>query len=221
MERCGGVDIGCGCIVGQLGGLQRQSSSNAVATFIGNAPTGLRDLAYRPGDAMYGTNGIDQLWRDSNGDGIPDTLIGGYGLGTGDHGLAFDRNGDLLVYNVETDMIYKGTGADPTSLVGWVNTGPTSSFSHGLYASGETGFHSWYDVSGTFRDSPNYTFSTTDSSSNASYTDQGIFPLELSGVSSVLVGGLTATVPEPSALTLGILFTGAMLIRRRRRSGRS
>jgi hypothetical protein len=108
----------------------------AEATFIANAPTGVRDLAYRHGDAMYGTNGIDQLWKDTTGNGVPDTLVGNYGLGSGDpadgfagdDGLAFDGDGNLLLHNLSTDKIYKGTGADPTTISEWVDVGYDSRF---------------------------------------------------------------------------------------------
>jgi hypothetical protein len=53
--------------------------------------------------------------------------------------------------------------------------------------------------------------------SNASYTFRGSFTREIStGLPSVLIGGMTASVPEPNSAVLLVSLSAVLLIKRRR-----
>ena len=184
------------------------SPSNAQATFLGNSPVGMSDLAYRQADGtMYGVGANDTLYRDTNGDCVPDSVVGTFGVGALEVGLAFDGAGDLVVHDLISDIIYKGVGAAPGSVVPLVDVlvagGFDTNFSQGLYADGTTGYHAAFD--NTNFAFPNATFNTTPNTFPTSgYTVQSVFGFDGgTGLPLVEVGDLTpAAIPEPTSLVL-------------------
>jgi len=180
--------------------------TTAVATFIANPPTPMQDLAYRAADGkMYGTDAADQLWVDNTADGVPETLVGAYGLNAVEVGLAFDGAGNLLVHDLASDIIYKGTGAAPGTVAALVNLPFNSNFSQGLYADGQTGYHAAFD--GGLFTADNYDFDTI--AGTPTYTYQGSFPMA-GALPAVEVGDLTpyavAVIPEPSTFLVWSLL---------------
>lgn len=193
--------------------------TNAQATFIGNSPVPMHDLAFRYRDnKMYGTDSFDGLWVDNTADGVPETFVGSYGIGALEVGLAFDGNGDILVHDLITDTIYKGAGANPASVVPWVSIPFDTNFSQGLYATGDKGYHGALNTS-TFL-SENWSFSTVNPAGNAGYSFNSAFPTAGTGLPEVEVGDLTGyVVPEPGAfvmLGLGAALLACHGLRRRR-----
>ncbi len=174
--------------------------ANAQSTFIGNS-LGVADLAYRPADhTMYGTDAQGNLYRDTNNDCVPDSVVGEYNVGgLLEVGLAFDGAGDLLVHDLINNRIYKGFGANPASLTPLVSLPYNSNFSQGLYADATTGYHAAYSSS---RTSESWDFDTNLGTS--SYTFRGSFPIDPASFLPLVQVGDLAPVMEP--LTTGEYF---------------
>ena len=190
------------------GGIYSINPATAAPTLLGMAPTAMQDLALnRYNGKMYGTAG-DSLYRDDNGDSIPETLVGGYGLGALEVGLGFDGAGNVYVHDLITDVIYKGVGDNPASVVALINLGYNSNYSQGLYVGDDRGYHGALD-GGTLT-SPNYSFNLD----GTNYVMDSVFATHANGLPEVEVGDLTL-VPEPVSAVL--LALGGLLLAGRRR----
>jgi hypothetical protein len=194
----GGVGVGdligaIGFSGGLIGEVYRIDPTNANATFLGLAPVDLGDLAYNPANGkMYGTSGGgNTLYRDDDGDSVPETVVGAYIPGVFEVGLGFDASGNLYVLDLGTDQIYKGTGDNPATLVSIVALTYDANFSQGLYVGGGQGYHG--ALNNSLLTSENYTFNLD----GTAYTLQSTFATHpVTGLPEVEVGDLTP-VPPP------------------------
>ena len=184
----------------QAGEMYTINTSNGNAVFIGTSPVAMHDLALnRANGKMYGTDSADGLWRDDNGDSIPETFVGNYGIGALEVGLGFDGAGNVYVHDLLSDMIYRGVGDNPASVAMIVALPFDSNFSQGLYVGDDRGYHGALD--GGTTTSPNYSFALDGSD----YTFMSQFATHgPTGLPEVEVGDLTP-VPTPGALALLVL----------------
>lgn len=215
----GGLDwaggVGNGPLIGAVSfggagnGIYAISPTDASAAFLGNSPASLQDLAYNPANGkMYGTDAADGLWRDDNGDSIPETFLGVYGLGTLTTGLGFDGAGNVWIHDIALDIIYKGVGDAPGSVAPTIAIGYNSNFSQGLYVGANKGYHG--ALNATSFQSENYSFNLD----GTGYALQSVFPVHVpNGLPQVEVGDLTP-IPEPATLSL-LALLGLAAIRRR------
>lgn len=169
--------------------------ANADAVFIGNAVTDMSDLALNRADnRMYGIDSSDGLYRDDDGDSIPENLLGTFGgIGGTNVGLAFDDSGNLFLLDLDSNAIFTVAEADVQAgnldAITTVAVIPFNvNFEQGLYFGGGTGYHAAINPD-TFQ-AENYTFNA-----DGNYTLASIFPEDAaSGFPSVQAGDL-ALIP--------------------------
>lgn len=208
--------LGQGSLVGSIGWgddageFYTIEPDTAQATFLGASDVAFGDLAYNPvTERMYGVanlgdgSGVTGLWRDDNGDSIPENFLGpmqhvGIDLPTG---LGFDVEGNAFVQDIVTDEIYRAAGDDPATFAPYFHLGFNSNESQGLYVWATTGYYASDNEDGP----ENYTFATEHPVD---------FTLESTFGAGVLIGDLTP-VPEPGALAL--LAMGGLVAFARRR----
>ncbi len=196
--------------------------TDASATLIGSSVVAMTDLSLNKFDnKMYSIDDADVVYRDDNGDSIPETIVGTLPIGGLNVGLGFDDNGDLYVQDVVTDSIYMVPSADVqagdlstniSTVVDSAAMNYDSNFSQGLTFSGGVGYHA--AINNTLVTAENYTFNA-----NGNYTFVSEFPIDLStGFPEVEVGDLTL-IPSSNIVTVradsitifrGILVSGVL-----------
>ena len=190
----------------------------AAATLIGNASEDMNDLALNPTDnTMYGVDVAGELYRDDDGDNIPEVLIGAFGIGGTSAGLAFDSNGDLYLLDLDADAIFTVAAADVqagnlSAITTLVALPYDANFSQGLYFSDGTGYHA--AINADTVSAENYTFnasgSYTLSSSFATDTASGLPEVEVGDFTMVPM--FTSGCIAPNLLTpvRGVLASGGL-----------
>lgn len=216
----GGLDWGFdGTLVGAVsfggaapGEIYSINPANGNAVLLGNALTDMSDLAFNPVDGkMYGTDAGANLWVDNDADHIPETFVGTYNIATLETGLGFDAQGNIFVQDLITDIIYKGTGANPGTLVPHITyAAGMTNFSQGLYVGGTTGYHGM--LNNLALTSENWQFDTNIVNSHFLVSTFAIWGP--TGLPEVEVGDLT---PVPGPGSLALLALGGLALRRRRR----
>ena len=148
-------------------------------------------------------SGVAGLWRDDNGDNIPENFLGSWQniAGQLQTGLGFDDQGNVFVHSISNDVIYRGVGDNPATIAPYINLPFNSNQSQGLFVWDDTGYYPSANQNGR----ENYSFATT---APPNLTLESTF-----GVPWPLLGDLTP-VPEPASLWL-LAVGGLALIRRR------
>ena len=157
---------------------------------------------------MYGVGSAGDLWRDDDGDSIPEFLVGTFNVpDVFGIGLAFDSDGALFVQDIVTDTIYRST-TGVGGLVAHEVLPFDSNFSQGLYAFNGVGYQAAFNDDEFLPQ--HYTFDTA---------QPGNFTLQSQALSStdIQIGDLTLVVPEPSAM-LVLTIGGIAAVTRRRRA---
>lgn len=190
--------------------------NTAQATVLGRAPAAMNDLAWDPiTNTLYGSDGAGNLYSGLENPGSA-TLLGNFGIGSLEVGLAFDSRGNIYVHDLISDGIYVGSAGNLTSLSLLHQIPYNSNFSQGLFVdwhSGDLGYHG--ALNGSALTSENYTFGTVITGGGYGPL-ASTFPVEpTTGLPQVEVGDLTRPIPTPGSLAL--LAIGGLAAARRRR----
>jgi hypothetical protein len=170
--------------------------NNARAAFIGVAPASMADLAWNPQrNDLFGTDAAGNLW--ANVDDPPNAfIVGNYGIGSLEVGIAWDSRGNLFMHDLVSDAIYRGPAANPTAVALMYNLPFDSNFSQGLFvdwSDGDTGLHG--ALNNTLLTSETWAFDVT----GAGYGPQlGTFPTDGgTGLPEVETGDLASLPTLP------------------------
>jgi predicted RNA-binding protein with TRAM domain len=115
------------------GGIYLVDPTDASAVLVGNAPANMSDLAWNPVlNDLYGTDAAGNLWANVDVPGDA-TLVGNYGIGSLEVGIAFDSAGNLYMHDLVNDAIYVGPAGDLTNVSVLYDLPFDSNFSQGLF----------------------------------------------------------------------------------------